>query len=299
MNSCLSSTILLGMLISVTNVLPAIALRPNISNEIAQTNESEDNVASLVASAQEKINKGDYQGARQDLNKAIELSPRNPKLFALRGIVYFSLERYERAIQDYDTAISLDPQTALYYDLRGQANLGVKQYEAAIADYSRVIAIDPSSAKSYIKRGQAYKSSGNGEKALADFNKAIALSPNDADAYYYRGVLYFDASKQSSEEKPLIFISSQADNLRDQAMKDYNQAIKLNARVPLYYYSRGILHGLMCRSLAGNIFRTDHYHGSRNMAIQDLKMAAKLFADAGDKASAEAAISAAQTMSRC
>ncbi len=296
MNSCLSSITYLGIFISLTNPLPVMALVPVPANTIAQ---AEDDVASLVASAKKKISKGDYQGARVDLNKAIELSPRDHRLFALRGIVYSALERYERAIQDYDTAISLDPQNALYYDLRGQANLGIKQYEAAIADYTRIIELDPSSSKSYIKRGQAYQASGNAEKAVADFNKAVALNPNDADAYYYRGILYFDASKQASDQKPLIFISSQADDLRNQAMKDYNQAIKLNPRVPSYYYSRGILHGLICRSLAGNIFRTDHYHGERNMAIQDLKMAAKLFADAGDKANVEAAINAANIISKC
>jgi tetratricopeptide (TPR) repeat protein len=291
MNYYLLQTILLGVLITTTEVLPVQALitqTPKLAAEIAG-----DSLESLVASAQNKIKKGDYQGARLDLNRAIELSPQDPKLFILRGVVYASLERYERAIQDYDEAIKLDPRNTLFYNLRAEAYWNIRQYQAAISNYTQVIALNPKSTKAYIKRGSAYQAIEDGKNALADFNQAVALDPQDAEAYHSRGGLYansfYGAKSESSAGTILFFLGNPAEEVKQKALSDYDRAIKLDSKVALYYYNRGILHSAIFRSFANNVFRIFDRNAEKQRAVTDLQMAAKLFVDAGQSNYAQAA----------
>ena len=52
---------------------------------------------------------GDYQGAINDFDKAIELVPDSATTYNNRGIAKRNLGSYQDAINDFDKAIELDP----------------------------------------------------------------------------------------------------------------------------------------------------------------------------------------------
>ena len=60
-------------------------------------------------------NKGDYDRAIQDSNRAIELDPNKADYYWGRGLSYSWKDDEDRAIQDYNRAIELDPNKADYY----------------------------------------------------------------------------------------------------------------------------------------------------------------------------------------
>ena len=55
--------------------------------------------------------------ALEYLNTALALEPKNADVSHQRGLIYYSLERYEEALDDFDVAFAVDPANPahLYY----------------------------------------------------------------------------------------------------------------------------------------------------------------------------------------
>lgn len=135
-------------------------------------------------------NKGEYDKAIADHNKAIELAPRYAKAYNNRGVDYADKD-YERALADYNKALDLDPKYAMAYVNRGNIYRKKKgDYERTIAEYNKALEVDPKFAMAYYVRGNAYSQKKIFDKAIADYNKAIELDPRIIGAYYNMACLY-------------------------------------------------------------------------------------------------------------
>lgn len=280
MQKYLSALILVRMFAS--DSLTATAQAPQVTPETIQENlttssRQTENLRNLINSANDKVKKGEYQAARLDLNKAIEISPQNAPLFALRGIVYAGLERHERAIQEYNQAIQIDPKNVTFYNLRGEAYIKAQLYQLAVLNYSQVLQLDPKSSQAYIKRGWAYRALKYGDKSIADFNQAVTINPQNPEVYNSRGDFYADIFKSSNSrrEDSLPVFSNYIGNADRQAFDNYDIAVKLNPKAAIYYYNRGLLHI--------EIMKRDGSSSEKNWAIDDFKIAAKLFLEAEDE----------------
>jgi tetratricopeptide (TPR) repeat protein len=82
-----------------------------------------------VSQAKDKLLKGDYEGAIQDLNKAISINPKFARAYNDRGFAHLFMKEYSKAIADFDKAISLNPELAGAYVSRafGHIQIGNKQ----------------------------------------------------------------------------------------------------------------------------------------------------------------------------
>ncbi len=98
----------------------------------------------------------DPQKAIEYFTEAIRLDPKYTRAYCGRGLVYFSLEQFDRAIADYDQAIRLEPNDAWAYCSRGNAYYNLKQFDRALADYDQAIRLEPKYAPAYINRGNTY-----------------------------------------------------------------------------------------------------------------------------------------------
>ena len=92
-----------------------------------------------------------------------------------RGLAYNDRGLYDRAIEDFNKAIALDPKDALAYGIRGLAYYMKRQYDRAIEDYNKAIALDSNIPMPYLTRGLAYNIKGNMGMAISDFRKACDL----------------------------------------------------------------------------------------------------------------------------
>jgi tetratricopeptide (TPR) repeat protein len=152
-------------------------------------------------------NKGDYDRAIADFNRALELAPDTADYYKSRGVSYSMKGDEDRAIADKTRAIELAPNTADYYKSRGVSYHNKGDYDRAIADFSRALELAPNTADYHYSRGVSYSMKGDEDRAIADFNRALELAPNTADYHYSRGVSY---SMKGDE---------------DRAIADYNRAI--------------------------------------------------------------------------
>ncbi len=128
--------------------------------------------------------KGEYDRAITDYNKAIEISPRYIEAYYNRGKVYNTKKQYDLAISDYSRAIEINPKLADAYINRGAIYKATGLYTFAISDYDKAIELNPTIAEAYNNRGAAYYAKGEYAFAISDYSKAIELKPDFAWAYF-------------------------------------------------------------------------------------------------------------------
>ncbi|QFS42579.1 serine/threonine-protein kinase [Nostoc sphaeroides] len=174
---------------------------------------------------QEGVNKydaGNYEGAVEDFNQAIELDPKNALAYNKRGDAYYRLGDYEQAQADSSQAILLNPQDANAYFDRGFALSELGKYKEAIADYTQAIKLNSQDAYAYYGRGLARTKLKDNKGAIGDFNKAIALKPQYTEAYLQRGIIHRRLRQ------------------RLEAIQDFDTVIKINPSDAKAYYQRGL-----------------------------------------------------------
>ncbi len=119
--------------------------------------------------------KGQWDKAIAEYNKAIELNPEYAEAYYNRGIAYGNKGQYDQAISDYTKAIELNPRYAMAYVTRGSAYRQKGQFDQAISDFNKVIEINPEFAEAYFNRALTYTIKGEYDKAWEDVHKAQSL----------------------------------------------------------------------------------------------------------------------------
>jgi len=94
-----------------------------------------------LSSANQKYDTGDYKGAIDDYNKAIEINPKDADAYYNRGNAKDELNDYQGAIADYSKAIEINPQNVAAYNNRGVAKGRSKYFQSACDDFKKVASL--------------------------------------------------------------------------------------------------------------------------------------------------------------
>ena len=167
------------------------------------------------------LQRGEYQLAINDYNKAIALRSDDADAHYSRGLAYSEISDFHAAIRDYTRAIELNPDDANPHYNRGFAYSEISDFHAAIRDYTRAIELNPDDADAHYSRGFAYSKISDFHAAIRDYTRAIELNPDDADAHYSRGFAYSEIGDLHA------------------AIRDYTRAIELNPNDANPHYNRG------------------------------------------------------------
>jgi tetratricopeptide (TPR) repeat protein len=120
-----------------------------------------------------------------------------PFIYACRGRAYENKGEYDRAIGDYNKAIELDPELAGTYNSRGIAYTYKGEYERAIRDHEKAIELDPQCFETYLYKAFTYDQMGKEKEAINLYNKFIELAPPQFKRDFKKG---FDDVKQRIRE---------------------------------------------------------------------------------------------------
>lgn len=165
---------------------------------------------------------GEYQTARQDLDRAVDLAPSDGELretrvalakalhdwptviedcnwllerqappakwLTERGRALEQLGRYSEAIEDFDLIVRLEPTAIAYYN-RGVARQYPEEHAAAVKDFTRALALDPSFNPAYLERCRSNYRLGQFKDALSDCQTYVRRVPGDWNGFYFCGIL--------------------------------------------------------------------------------------------------------------
>jgi len=137
------------------------------------------NVLNSRGMDQEKLE--NFEQAKADYNKAIEINPEYANAYNNRGNIKAKQADYNGAIEDYNKAIELHSQFVEAYCNRGIAKENLGDHYEAMEDFDRAIEINSEYIDGYLRRGMLRQDSGDYAGAIRDFDRVIEIEPESKD----------------------------------------------------------------------------------------------------------------------
>jgi tetratricopeptide (TPR) repeat protein len=89
-----------------------------------------------------------------DLNRALELAPKDPAMSFIRGKIFKEMGDLNRAIADFTKAIKFSNNSlAPAFSCRGEAYMELREDNKALWDFCQAVKLNPYDTDAYLKRG--------------------------------------------------------------------------------------------------------------------------------------------------
>ena len=124
----------------------------------AQTKKSAGGAVEHANKAVKLVQAGSYDEAIAEFTKAIQLSPKDARIYNDRGWAYYKLNRFPEATEDFSKAIEIAPKDSAGYSGRGVMLVAQNQNDAALVDLNKAVELKPDDAQTLRFRASAYKS---------------------------------------------------------------------------------------------------------------------------------------------
>jgi len=132
----------------------------------------------------------DWEGAKANMDKALQLDPNNRDVLLGTASVASSLGQLDKSIELFERAVAVDP-----LGLTGLASLGTRYiarglYDEALENFRRILLLYPENPWAHQGIAETYLRQGNPERALAEINKlpySHRLNSLKAEALFIMG----------------------------------------------------------------------------------------------------------------
>ena len=174
---------------TVKNGQPA-SIAPSFSGERPVVHADHIGASTFIDKGWSKISLGDYAGAEEALNKALQLSPNDAQAESLLGWAQMLQDKFDDALMNFQKVLVREPQNALARINVGYICLKKRIFGEAIEHLSRAIRLDndkKATLYAHFYLGLVYLERDMFEDAQTFFEKSIALGPNLIEAYYELG----------------------------------------------------------------------------------------------------------------
>ncbi|WWC72734.1 uncharacterized protein I206_106698 [Kwoniella pini CBS 10737] len=145
---------------------------------------------------------GDSEGARQDLQKSLDIKPDFVQSWVKIASVHMELGDSASAFGDFEAAIRHNADDPDIYYHRGQVYFIMQEFDKAIADYNKSTALDGTFIFTHIQAAVAQYKQGNVGSSMAAFRRILKEFPDKGEPSNYYGELLLDQQKfQESLER--------------------------------------------------------------------------------------------------
>ena len=133
---------------------------------------------------------GQFGPALQNVEKAISLSPADPRLWTHKGMVLIRLGRLSEALLAAQKAVGMNPRSAAAKTCQALALEAARRFEEAFAAVEAAIACDPGYALAWAFKSGIACRLGRYDEGLAAGRKALALDAASPAAWYNLACLH-------------------------------------------------------------------------------------------------------------
>jgi tetratricopeptide (TPR) repeat protein len=148
----------------------------------------------------------DYENARGELQKAIEVEPSFAPAYNMLGYSHSALKNYPEAEKAFQKYIELVPNDPNPYDSYGELLMKTGKFDESIAQYRKALSVDPHFVASHFGIAANLLYQGKHEQAIAEAQNLDAAGQNDADrrfALFTKAVVYADQGKNDAALKEI------------------------------------------------------------------------------------------------
>ena len=174
-------------------------------------------VAEYLKSAQAKIVQEQWQEAKIDLRRAVEIEPWRWDIHFNLGVISTKQQQYEQAADKFQQAIKLNPDFDWSYNNLGEILLKLGRTGDAVQSLIRAVTLNQNNPLFYYNLGQALLQKDSTERAVVCFRQAVDLNPTEAELQYKLGQTFRDRG------------------LLAESIRCFCEAIKLNSNYHLAY----------------------------------------------------------------
>ena len=125
------------------------------------------------------------------------MRPNEELAFNNRGMAYVLQKDYQSARPDFDRALELSPAKIKPRVNRCELRVILGDLEGALADCNVVLGIQKNNPEALDDRGLVYLKSNELDAAISDYNAALAINPKIESSLYGRGLAEFRKGDRS------------------------------------------------------------------------------------------------------
>jgi tetratricopeptide (TPR) repeat protein len=173
---------------SPTNLPTTTAPAPSVSASAASEDPNIKEAQNYIQRARDRSKRQDLDGALADLNRALELDPKNSSAYNDRGVVKKYKHDPDAAAADYNKALELNPKNATALNNLGVIKFDRNEMEAAIIYCDRALGIDSTRTGTLILRGDAKTGQEDLKGAIADYDRVLQLDSKNFVATHHRAL---------------------------------------------------------------------------------------------------------------
>jgi lipoprotein NlpI len=166
------------LVISMSGLLFGLLLWPALAHA-----ESADELLSRARAAWKN---GKEREAVVLAGKAIDLEPKNSRLWFFRGTLHEAQNQHREAVADFTRAITLDPKEAEAYHHRGCEQFKLGQVAESVRDFDAYIERKPERKASHWQRGISYYYVGRYKDGQDQFEGYQTFDSNDVENAVWR-----------------------------------------------------------------------------------------------------------------
>lgn len=169
----------------------------------------------LILRGQSLINEKDFQQGIAELKKAVELDPKNIRIYIDLARAYVQMKDTTSAETTLQQALTVDPRSTDARLALGDLRIMTRKPDQAEVEYKRALEIAPDNEGIHLKLAGFYQLRGKWAEAEAAYQKLVSLKPKD--------------------EEPLIFLGDYYRFLGEhqKALASYQRAVEIDAASPI------------------------------------------------------------------
>jgi tetratricopeptide (TPR) repeat protein len=167
----------------------------------AVTRYPEDARARLTLANAYYFGEKDYESARKELERAIEIDPTFSPAYNMLGYSHAFVGDYSGAEKAFKKYIELVPNDPNPYDSYAELLMETGRFDESIQQYRKALSVDPHFAGSHFGIASDLIFQGKHDQALAETRKLDAAAQNDGErrqAMFTRTLVYVDQKKTES-----------------------------------------------------------------------------------------------------